>query len=89
MNCRTRHSTLSGAISVPGSKSHTIRACLLAAMAEGTSFIRNPLPSADCLSAARCIAEIGAKVEMTSDNKDTFGTRLQLPNAGAASSWSW
>ena len=63
MNCTTRHSTLSGAISVPGSKSHTIRACLLAAMAEGTSFIRNPLPSADCLSAARCIAEIGAKVE--------------------------
>lgn len=28
-------------------------------------------------------------MEMTSDNKDTFGTRLRLPNAGAASSWSW
>ena len=84
MNCRTRHSTLSGAISVPGSKSHTIRACLLAAMAEGTSFIRNPLPSADCLSAARCIAEIGAKVEMTSDNSlwtvHGAGKNVHLPS---------
>ena len=84
MNCRTRHSTLSGAISVPGSKSHTIRACLLAAMAEGTSCIRNPLPSADCLSAARCIAEIGAKVEMTSDNSlwtvHGAGKKVHLPS---------
>lgn len=68
MDCITAQSTLSGAISVPGSKSHTIRACLLAALAEGTSYIRNPLPSADCLSAARCIAEIGARVEMSRDN---------------------
>ena len=84
MNCTTRHSTLSGAISVPGSKSHTIRACLLAALAEGTSCIRNPLPSADCLSAARCIAEIGAKVEMTSDNSlwtvHGAGKKVHLPS---------
>ena len=84
MNCTTHHSTLSGAISVPGSKSHTIRACLLAAMAEGTSFIRNPLPSADCLSAARCIAEIGAKVEMTTDNSlwtvHGAGKNVHLPS---------
>ena len=68
MDCITTQSFLSGSISVPGSKSHTIRACLLAALAEGTSCIRNPLPSADCLSAARCIAEIGAQVEMSGDN---------------------
>lgn len=64
MDCITSKSVLAGSISVPGSKSHTIRACLLAALAEGSSCIRNPLPSADCLSAARCVAEIGAKVEM-------------------------
>lgn len=84
MNCTTHHSTLSGAISVPGSKSHTIRACLLAAMAEGTSFIRNPLPSADCLSAARCIAEIGANVEMSFDNSlwtvHGAGKNVHLPS---------
>lgn len=68
MDCITAQSVLSGSISVPGSKSHTIRACLLAALAEGTSYIRNPLPSADCLSAARCIAEIGARMEMDEGN---------------------
>lgn len=60
--------SLSGSISVPGSKSHTIRACILAALADGVSRIRNPLPSADCLSAARCVGELGARVEMSSDN---------------------
>lgn len=84
MNCITRESALSGSISVPGSKSHTIRACLLAALAEGTSYIRNPLPSADCLSAARCIGEIGAMVEMSGDNSlwtvHGAGKRAHLPS---------
>ena len=51
---------LRGTITVPGSKSHTIRALLLAALADGTSHIFNPLPSADCLSASRAIPLIGA-----------------------------
>ena len=51
---------LHGAITVPGSKSHTIRALLLAALADGTSHIFNPLPSDDCLSASRAIELIGA-----------------------------
>lgn len=84
MDCTTTRSSLSGSISVPGSKSHTIRACLLAALAEGTSSIRNPLPSADCLSAARCIAEIGAKVEMSQDNSlwtvQGAGKNVHLPS---------
>ncbi|TAH53876.1 MAG: 3-phosphoshikimate 1-carboxyvinyltransferase, partial [Treponema sp.] len=46
----SRHS-LSGTVSVPGSKSHTIRAVILASLSSGNvSVIRNPLPSADCLS---------------------------------------
>ena len=84
MNCITAQSSLSGSISVPGSKSHTIRACLLAALAEGTSYIRNPLPSADCLSASRCIKEIGAQVEMTDDNSlwtvHGAGKNVHLPS---------
>lgn len=82
MNCITSKSVLSGSISVPGSKSHTIRACLLAAMAEGTSLIRNPLPSADCLSAARCVAEIGARVEMSGDvwTIEGAGKNIHLPS---------
>lgn len=56
--------TLSGAITVPGSKSHTIRALLLAALGDGISFIENPLPSEDCLSAARAARAFGAEVDI-------------------------
>ncbi len=68
MICISQKTTLSGSISVPGSKSHTIRACLLSALADGTSYIRNPLPSQDCMSASRCVQELGAKVHMDRDN---------------------
>ncbi len=54
---------LAGSIKVPGSKSHTIRACIFAALAEGTSFIRNPLEGADCLSALHTVEAFGAGVE--------------------------
>ena len=51
MKVKVKKSSLSGQIRVPGSKSHTIRAVLLAAMAEGTSVIEHPLTSLDCQSA--------------------------------------
>ena len=60
MNIVSSKRNLHGAITVPGSKSHTIRALLLAALADGTSHIFNPLASADCLSASRAIPLIGA-----------------------------
>ncbi len=63
MDITTKHSSLSGHIQVPGSKSHTIRALLLAALAEGESRIRNPLPSADCRSTAAAIPLLGANVD--------------------------
>ncbi len=63
MNITASRTTLSGSIQVPGSKSHTIRALLLASLAEGTSHISNPLPSADCLSTAHAVPLIGAKVD--------------------------
>lgn len=62
MKISTSKSKLSGHIQVPGSKSHTIRALLLAALADGTSHISNPLPSADCLSTSKAIPLIGAKL---------------------------
>lgn len=55
---------LKGSILVPGSKSHTIRAVLLAALADGTTNIKNPLPSLDCLSALEVAKALGAKVEI-------------------------
>lgn len=54
-------------IRVPGSKSHTIRALILAAMSQGTTKIFNPLKSADAISTAKAIEQIGAKVEFFDD----------------------
>jgi len=55
---------LAGSLTVPGSKSHTIRAAIFAALASGTSTIRNPLPSADCLSCLDVIRAFGAEVRI-------------------------
>jgi 3-phosphoshikimate 1-carboxyvinyltransferase len=53
-----------GSLSVPGSKSHTIRAVLIGAMAGGTSRIANPLTSKDCQSAMLAAQAFGAKTRM-------------------------
>ena len=63
MKAVAKKSVLSGHIIVPGSKSHTIRALILAAMADGTSHISNPLPSNDCLSTAAAVRKVGAEVD--------------------------
>ena len=77
----TRHN-LSGSVIVPGSKSHTIRALILASMADGTSVIRNPLPSADCLSTAAALPLIGAEVDLNLSEEGTPGTQWVVHGAG-------
>lgn len=82
MKIKTTKTNLSGHITVPGSKSHTIRALLLASLADGVSKIHNPLPSADCLSTSKAIPLIGAEVEL---GKDTWtvrgaGAKVHLPD---------
>jgi len=88
MNIISQAHSLSGHITVPGSKSHTIRALLLAALADGKSSIHNPLPSADCLSTAAAIPLMGSSVELnlTTEGKpgsdwivDGAGNNLHLP----------
>lgn len=51
--------TPSGTITIPGSKSHTIRALLISAMAKGKSKITNPLYSEDTASAISILKECG------------------------------
>lgn len=58
----SKKGSLHGEITVPGSKSHTIRAVLLATMANGKSVIHNPLTSNDCISALNAARAFGAKV---------------------------
>ena len=51
-----------GTIQIPPSKSHTIRALLVAALAEGTSRIRNPLLKGDGASAIGAARSLGAEI---------------------------
>ena len=79
--CSSKHS-LSGSITVPGSKSHTIRALILASLAEGVSKIHNPLPSADCLSTAGALSLIGAEVELNLTTEGEPGSDWFVQGAG-------
>lgn len=72
----TKH-FLSGSVSVPGSKSHTIRAVILASLSQGTSYIRNPLPSEDCLSSLHVMTAFGSKITI----EENFWT-LTAPETG-------
>lgn len=62
-----RPSRLSGAITIPPSKSHTIRALLIGTLAEGTSRIRKPLLTGDGASALGAARSLGATVDYTGD----------------------
>ena len=76
-------SRLKGEVTIPGSKSHTIRAVAIASLAEGKSLIRNPLVSADTLSAVGCYRLLGAVID-TSDTKlwSVKGTGGKILGAG-------
>ncbi len=55
-------SNLKGEARIPGSKSNTTRAVVIATLAEGESIIKNPLPSADCLSTVEVYKGYGAEI---------------------------
>lgn len=63
MKYKISKSKLSGTIKVPSSKSHTLRAILLASMARGKSVIRDYLPSPDTLAMITACQQIGAKIQ--------------------------
>jgi 3-phosphoshikimate 1-carboxyvinyltransferase len=66
MQLVARKSRLKGAVSIPGSKSHTIRAVAIGSLAGGKSLIRQPLASADTMSAVTTYRALGAAID-TSD----------------------
>jgi 3-phosphoshikimate 1-carboxyvinyltransferase len=53
---------LHGTVTIPGSKSHTIRALLLAATADGESTIENWLASADTQSCIGLLTKLGVQI---------------------------
>ncbi len=66
MNLVIRKSRLKGTVTMPASKSHTIRAVAIASLATGQSIIRNGLVSTDTQAAVDCYRALGAQID-TSD----------------------
>ncbi|MFW5712899.1 MAG: 3-phosphoshikimate 1-carboxyvinyltransferase, partial [Spirochaetota bacterium] len=60
-------SAISGSVPIPASKSHTIRAILIASMADGNSTLRMPLESNDTIAAMRACRALGAQIDMQAD----------------------
>ena len=82
MQLVSRKSRLRGAVSIPASKSHTIRAVAIASLASGRSFIRNPLSSADTMSAVTTYRALGAAIDASDPNLWTVtggGGQVQAP----------
>jgi 3-phosphoshikimate 1-carboxyvinyltransferase len=77
-----KKNNLAGTIMVPGSKSHTIRAIMIAAMAKGRSVIKNPLKSEDCKSAINVARAFGAICELNENELVIEGVdgKLKLPD---------
>ncbi len=74
-------SVIEGTVPIPASKSHTIRAVLIASMAAGSSTLRMPLESNDTLAAVRACRALGAQIDMQADEWIVKGTagRLRPP----------
>ena len=70
-------SPLRGAVSVPGDKSISHRAVMLAALAEGTSIIRNWLPAGDTLATLEAIRDLGVTIEIDERSNLAWDLRVQ------------
>ncbi len=67
MEISVSRSKISGQVEIPGSKSHTIRAIVLASLAKGTSTIKAPLVSADTVSCLQAASILGAWIKRGDD----------------------
>ncbi|MHC4911839.1 MAG: 3-phosphoshikimate 1-carboxyvinyltransferase, partial [Planctomycetota bacterium] len=54
---------MKGTVTIPASKSHTIRAVAIASLATGQSIIRKPLESSDTQAAVDCYRALGAEID--------------------------
>lgn len=91
MRYRVHPGNIHGSVRIPGSKSHTVRAVLLAAMAEGESILRAPLDSGDTRSACLCAEGFGAtvikeptrwRIQGTAGHPRADGQTIDVGNSG-------
>ncbi len=73
MNKIIKQGNLSGTITIPSSKSQTIRALLIAAAAKGVSRLYNPLESQDTLSCSVFCKSLGAEIVKTNEYWEITG----------------
>ncbi len=66
-------SKLKGSLSIPPSKSQTLRAILFAALASGSSLIQNALYSPDTEAMIQAVRAIGAEVKKTGEGLEIVG----------------
>src|SRR5438309_11538163 len=74
---------LVGSLRLPGDKSISHRYAMLAAIAEGTTRLKNFSTGADCVSTLGCVQALGADVQRTEDTVVIRGQgpRLQSPGS--------
>jgi 3-phosphoshikimate 1-carboxyvinyltransferase len=68
--------SISGAVAVPGDKSISHRYAILAALAEGTSEIRNFSAAEDCARTLGCLERLGVRVQRHTDRISITGAGL-------------
>jgi 3-phosphoshikimate 1-carboxyvinyltransferase len=66
-------SNMKGTVTIPGSKSHTIRSIFIASLADGRSLIRAPLLSLDTESAIRVCRALGAEIISGKNQLEVIG----------------
>jgi len=73
---------LSAAVRVPGSKSYTQRALVIASLAEGKSLLRNPLRSEDTDYLMEALRLLGAEIASVGEDLLVTGTGGKIRNPG-------
>ncbi|MDQ6995385.1 MAG: 3-phosphoshikimate 1-carboxyvinyltransferase [Mariprofundaceae bacterium] len=66
------NSGLSGILTIPGDKSMSHRAIMLAAIAEGITEIHGFLPGDDCLATAQMFVAMGVRIDWLNDEKTSL-----------------
>jgi 3-phosphoshikimate 1-carboxyvinyltransferase len=74
-------SKLKGQITIPSSKSHTLRAVLFGALGKGKTVISHPLASPDTEAMCKACALLGAQIDILPDEIQIVGTNGTISHA--------
>lgn len=78
---QVQKASLRGEVTVPPSKSHTLRAILFGALAEGKTTIRNYLDSKDTRAMVEACRLLGASLDVHADRIDIMGVGGRIESA--------